>query len=127
MQENKILSGGVHSSVHREKDEPLKEEVLVRRGELEELIPEPGRAGKQDFCFLSEVCLPISVELGRSRMKIKEILELNPGSVVQLDKLPEEPVELLVEGKPLARGEVVVVGDRLGVRITELIYPSEEK
>ena len=126
MKENKILQEEIYSS-DDQKEKPPEEEVSVRRGEFPELTSEFRNAGKQDISFLSEVCLPINVELGHSRMKIKEILELGPGSIVQLDKLPGEPVELYVGDQPLAKGEVVVVEERLGVRITELICPSEEK
>lgn len=126
MKENKILQGEIYSSDNQKEKLP-GEEVSVKRGEFPELTPSFRNAGKQDISFLSEICLPINVELGRSRMKIKEILELGPGSIVQLDKLPDEPVELYIGDKPLAKGEVVVVEERLGVRITELICHSEEK
>ena len=126
MKENKILQGEIYSP-DNQKEKLTEEEVSVRRGEFPELASDFKNTGKQDISFLSEVCLLINVELGHSRMKIKEILELGPGSIVQLDKLPDEPVELYVGDKPLAKGEVVVVGERLGVRITELICPSEEK
>ena len=126
MKENKILQGEIYSP-DNQKGKLAEEEVSVRKGEFPELTSDFSSAGKQDISFLSEVCLPINVELGHSRMKIKEILELRPGSIVQLDKLPDEPVELYVGDKPLAIGEVVVVEERLGVRITEIIHPSEEK
>ena len=126
MKEDKILNGEFYST-DNQKGKLTEEEVSVRRGEFPELTSDFRNAGKQDISFLSEVCLPINVELGHARMKIKEILELGHGSIVQLDKLPDEPVELYVGDKPLAKGEVVVVEERLGVRITELICHSEEK
>ena len=126
MKENKILQGEIYSSDNQKEKLP-EEEVSVRRGEFPELTSDFRNSGKQDISFLSEVCLPINVELGHSRMKIKEILELGPGSIVQLDKLPDEPVELYVGDKPLAKGELVVVEERLGVRITEIIHPSKKK
>jgi flagellar motor switch protein FliN/FliY len=126
MKENKILQGEIYSS-DNQKEKLTEEEVSVRRGEFPELTSDFRNSGKQDISFLSEVCLPINVELGHSRMKIKEILELGPGAIVQLDKLPDEPVELYIGDKPLAKGEVVVVEERLGVRITEMICHSEEK
>ncbi|HVP37083.1 MAG TPA: flagellar motor switch protein FliN [Terriglobales bacterium] len=121
MKENKILQGEIYSPDNQKSSE---NEVSVKRGEFSELTSDFRKSEKQDISFLSEVCLPVNVELGHSRMKIKDILELGPGSVVQLDKLPDEPVELYVGDKPLAKGEVVVVGERLGVRITEIICPS---
>jgi len=126
MKENKILQGEIYSSDNQKEKLP-EEEVSVRRGEFPELTSDFRNSGKQDISFLSEVCLPINVELGHSRMKIKDILELGPGSIVQLDKLPDEPVELYVGDKPLAKGELVVVEERLGVRITEIIHPSKKK
>jgi len=123
MKENKILQGEIYSP-DNQKGKLTEEEVSVRRGEFPELTSDFRNAGKQDISFLSEVCLPVNVELGHSRMKIKEILELGPGSIVQLDKSPDEPVELYVGDKPLAKGELVVVEERLGVRITELICSS---
>ena len=126
MKENKILQGEIYSSDNQKEKLP-EEEVSVRRGEFPELTSDFRNSGKQDISFLSEVCLPINVELGHSRMKIKEILELGPGSIVQLDKLQDEPLELYIGEKPLAKGEVVVVEESLGVRITEIIHPSERK
>jgi len=80
---------------------------------------------QDDISRLLDVSLNISVELGRKQMQIKEILELGPGKIVELEKLAGEPVDLLVNGKLLARGEVVVVDENFGVRITELIDPKD--
>jgi len=74
---------------------------------------------------LMDVGLNLSVELGRKEMQIKEILNLGPGKIIELDKLAGEPVDLLVNGKLLAKGEVVVVDENFGVRITELIDPVD--
>jgi len=68
-----------------------------------------------------DVPLQISAELGRTSMSIKEILQLAPGSVIELDKLAGEPVDLLVNGKLIAKGEVVVTEENFAVRITEII------
>ena len=72
-----------------------------------------------------DVPLDISVELGRSRMSIQELLALGPGSVVELDKVAGEPLDILVNQRLVARGEAVVVNDKFGVRITDIISPSE--
>jgi len=71
--------------------------------------------------MLFDVPLQISVELGRTSMSIKEILQLSPGSVIELDKLAGEPVDLMVNGKLVAKGEVVVTEENFAVRITEII------
>jgi flagellar motor switch protein FliN/FliY len=75
--------------------------------------------------LLMDVDLPISIELGRTKMSISEILGLGPGSVVELNKLAGEPVDLLVNYKVVARGEVVVVDENFGLRITQLMTPEE--
>lgn len=71
--------------------------------------------------LLYDVQLELSVELGRATMPVREVLQLGPGSVIELDKLGGEPVDVLVNGRLIARGEVVVVDENFGVRITELI------
>lgn len=71
--------------------------------------------------MLFDVPLQISAELGRTSMSVKEILQLTPGSVIELDKLAGEPVDLLVNGKLIAKGEVVVTEENFAVRITEII------
>lgn len=75
--------------------------------------------------LLATLELPVQVELGRVEVRIQELLELAPGSILELDKAVGEPVEVYVAGRLIARGEVVVVlGERLGVRITELVRPT---
>jgi flagellar motor switch protein FliN/FliY len=75
--------------------------------------------------LLSSLELPVQVELGRVEVSLQELLELTPGSVLELDKAVGEPVDIYVAGRLIAKGEVVVVlGERLGVRITELIKPT---
>ena len=71
-----------------------------------------------------DVPVSLTIELGRCQLPMKEVLQLNVGSVVQLDKPADAPVELSVNGKLIARGEVVVVEDRFGVKITEVIGGS---
>lgn len=74
--------------------------------------------------LILDVPLQISVELGKTRKKIQEILELSPGTIVELDKMAGEPVDILVNGKIIAKGEVVVIDDTFGVRITDILNPS---
>jgi flagellar motor switch protein FliN/FliY len=71
--------------------------------------------------MLMDVALEVSVELGRSHMSIADILALRTGSVIELDKLAGEPVDVSVNGTLIARGEVVVVDEKFGVRITEVV------
>jgi flagellar motor switch protein FliN len=75
--------------------------------------------------FLLDIPLEISVELGRTKILINELLKLGQGSVIELSKLAGETLEILANQKLVARGEVVVVNEKYGVRLTEIISPSE--
>jgi len=75
--------------------------------------------------MLLDISLPVTIELGRTHMQIKNILELGHGSIVELDKLAGEPVDILVNDKVIARGEVVVIDENFGVRITSLVGMEE--
>ncbi|MCH8286852.1 flagellar motor switch protein FliN [candidate division KSB1 bacterium] len=77
------------------------------------------------FDFLMDLTFPVSIELGRTKMLIKDILELGHGSVIEFEKLAGEPVDLLVDDKKIAEGEVVVVDEHFGIRVTSLIRTSE--
>ena len=79
----------------------------------------------QDMAMLLDIELPILIELGRTSLLIREILRLGPGSIVELDKLSGEPVDIFVNEKKIAEGEVVVIEENFGVRITELVRPDE--
>ncbi len=72
-----------------------------------------------------DIPLVLSAQLGSTRMLVKELLQLGPGSVVELDKLAGEPLEVLVNDKLVARGEVVMVNDKFGVRLTDVVSPME--
>ncbi|MCX7799588.1 MAG: flagellar motor switch protein FliN [Fimbriimonadales bacterium] len=75
--------------------------------------------------LLLDIPLEISVELGRVKMLVKEVVELGTGSIIEIDKAAGEPVDVLVNGRLVARGEVVVIEDNFGVRITEILTPQE--
>lgn len=79
----------------------------------------------RDLDFILDLPLEISVELGRSRILINDLLQLGQGSVVELTKLAGEPMDIYVNGKLFARGEVVVVNEKFGVRLTDVISPLE--
>lgn len=80
---------------------------------------------KKNISLIMDVPLQVTVELGRTQRKIKDILEMGPGSIIELDKLAGEPVDILVNGKPVAKGEVVVIDESFGVRITDIIHPAK--
>ena len=75
--------------------------------------------------MLMDIPLQVTVELGRTNRSVKEILELSPGSIIELDKLAGEPVDILVNNCPVARGEVVVIDENFGVRVTDIISKSD--
>ena len=81
-------------------------------------------SGGADLRRLHDVPVELAVEIGRTRMTIGQTLELRPGSVVSLNRLAGEPVDLLINGKPIARGEVVVIDEQFGVRITDVVQAS---
>ena len=79
----------------------------------------------QSLDFILDIPLKVTVELGRSKMAIKDVLQLAQGSVVELSKFAGEPLEVLVNDKLIARGEVVVVNEKFGIRLTDIISPVE--
>lgn len=93
--------------------------------QFQELKPEPAAGTTRDMDFLLDVPLEITVELGKTRMFIKDLLQLGQGSVIELNKIAGEPMEILVNNKLVARGEVVVVNEKFGVRLTDIISPTE--
>jgi flagellar motor switch protein FliN/FliY len=90
----------------------------------EQVKPAPGISGSSAINMLMDVNLQFTVELGRTQMPVKNVLELQKGSVVELDRVAGEPVDIFVNEHLMARGEVVVVDDKFGVRITELLAPE---
>ncbi|HMS54984.1 MAG TPA: flagellar motor switch protein FliN [Fimbriimonadaceae bacterium] len=79
----------------------------------------------QGLDLLMDIPLELSVELGRVKMMVRDIVELGTGSIVEIEKAAGEPVDVLVNGRPVARGEVVVIEDNFGVRITEILSPQD--
>ena len=75
--------------------------------------------------LIMDVFMEMTVELGRTRKMIKEILSMGEGHIIELDKLAGEPVDILVNHKPIAKGEVVVIDENFGVRVTEILSPAE--
>lgn len=80
---------------------------------------------RKELDFILDIPLDISAELGRSRLLINELLQLGQGSVVELNKLAGEPLEVYVNGKIIARGEAVVINEKFGIRLTDIISPIE--
>lgn len=87
--------------------------------------PTSSSADPLDLGFILDIPLKVSVEVGRTKLLVQELLQLGQGSVIELDKQMGEPFEVLVNDKLVARGEIVVVNDRFGVRLTDIISPND--
>ena len=103
-------------------EEAKFEELKTEKPDKDE---KPEQSSAKDIGFLLDIPLELAVQLGKTKMLIKDLLQLGQGSVIELDKLAGEPMELLVNNKLVAKGEVVIVNERLGIRLTDIISPSE--
>ena len=99
--------------------------VPVQSAQFTPLSSVPVQVNDANIGLILDVPLQVNVELGRTKKSIKDILDLTKGSIVELDKLAGEPVDIMVNGKYLAKGEVVVIDENFGVRITEIVSPLE--
>jgi flagellar motor switch protein FliN/FliY len=97
----------------------------VRAASLDELGPGGSAEDGDDLTLVLDVRVEVAVEIGRTMMSIRETMALAPGSVVALKKPAGEAVDLLVNGKRIARGEVVTIDEEFGLRITELVAPAK--
>jgi flagellar motor switch protein FliN len=101
---------------------------VVQQGAAPALSPaEPkgGTATANGIDFILDIPMQVSVQLGSTRMLVRELLQLWQGSVIELDKLAGEPMEVLVNNKLVARGEVVVVNEKFGIRLTDVVSATE--
>ena len=98
---------------------------IVRPAEFSPLSHVAGNPMHNGVDLILDVQLQVAVELGRTKMRVKDVLSLGPGSVVELDKHAGEPVEVVVNNKTVARGEVVVIDENFGVRVTEIVNVNE--
>lgn len=108
--------------------EPIEnagEEGLDEAVETQEVKDPSEKEDIRNLDLVLDIPLTVTVELGRAKMLINDLLQLNQGSVVELTKLVGEPLEVLVNQKLVARGEVVVVNEKFGVRLTDIISPLE--
>jgi flagellar motor switch protein FliN/FliY len=106
---------------------PSATEQPVERAEFDELGGSTGPDAGQDINLdlVLNVDLDLALEVGRTTISVKNLLQLNQGSVVELDRLAGEPLDVLVNGTLIARGEVVVVNDKYGIRLTDVVSPAE--
>jgi flagellar motor switch protein FliN/FliY len=97
----------------------------VRPALFAPLHPTPGAPDPAAIDLLMDVPLQVTVELGRTRLSVREVLGLGTGSVVELDRFAGEPIDLLVNDRLIARGEVVVIDESFGVRVTEIVRSGQ--
>ncbi len=102
----------------QEYNEPIVQPVQFAQFEKNQKVPDKP---VNTLELLQDVPLVVTAELGRTKMLVKDILKLTVGSVIELDKLAGEPVDILVNGKIIARGEVIAVNENFGIRITEIV------
>ncbi|GAB7025743.1 flagellar motor switch protein FliN [Geotalea toluenoxydans] len=95
--------------------------MVTETGELEE----QKNAEMKNLDFILDIPLQLTVELGRTKLLVKDILQLNQGAVVELSKLAGEPLDVFVNSKLVARGEAVVINDKFGIRLVDIVSPNE--
>lgn len=113
-----------NSSNYSRQQSSVRPDVDVQTPQFQTFDSGPKVYPKENMDLLMDVSLEVSVELGRTSRKIKEILEFGPGSIIELNRLVGEPVDVLVNGKFVATGEVVVIDENFGIRITDIINPE---
>ena len=123
----KAVNQGSVRGKESEPDSQTQPQPQVNQPEFGELREDRSDSNsiRPELDFLLEIPLDISVELGRRSMKIKELLQLSQGSVVELNKMAGEPADIYVNKKLMAKGEVVVVNEKFGIKLTEIISPAE--
>jgi flagellar motor switch protein FliN/FliY len=106
---------------------PDPKAAAVARAEFNELGPNgtEGAAGEMNLNLILDVFVTLALEVGRARMPVRDLLKLAPGGIVELDRLAGEPLDVLVNGVRIARGEVVVVNEKFGIRLTDVVSPTE--
>jgi flagellar motor switch protein FliN/FliY len=106
---------------------PDPKNPAVARAQFSDLAPTAASGGGQEMNLnlILDVAVTLALEVGRARMPVRELLQLSPGAVVELDRLAGEPLDVLVNGIRVARGEVVVVNEKFGIRLTDVVSASE--
>lgn len=122
MASSQSVEHGQPSYVRQESN--IRPDVDIKSPQFQSFDSSPKVYPKENMDILMDVSLEVSVELGRTSRKIKEILEFGPGSIIELNRLVGEPVDVLVNGKFVAAGEVVVIDENFGIRITDIINPE---
>ncbi len=128
MQESTSTDSGTSPAMGgQEAGEIAAAALEVKTAQFQPIEPSGGPAGDLDHKMelLMDLALPVAIELGRTQLLIRDILDLQRGSVVEFEKLASEPVDILINGKKMAEGEVVVIEKHFGIRVTNLVDASE--
>jgi len=106
---------------------PDPKSAAMARAQFNDLGPSAASGGKveMNLNLILDVAVTLALEVGRARMPVRELLQLAPGAIVELDRLAGEPLDVLVNGVRIARGEVVVVNEKFGIRLTEVVSATE--
>lgn len=118
-------TGAWEQALEQQQGMPGHQAPQVRPHTFAELSGQPRSALPSDIDMIMDIPVAVTVELGRAKISIRELLSIAPGSVVELDSLAGTPLNMLVNGCLIARGEVVVVDDRFGIRLVDITSPNE--
>ena len=108
-------------------NEETNVDAMAAPADFGEMSPLDEMSDPAALSILSDLTMPVAIELGRTRMSVQEILGLGRGSVIQLERLAGEPIDVFVGDRRFAEGEVVVVGEQFGVRVTRILHPSRHE
>ncbi len=106
-------------------EETVAEEVSPKTTQEPDQETKTERAGVENLRVLENIDVGLTVEVGSTEIKIRDLLRLSEGSVIELDRLAGDPLDILVNGTMIAKGEVVMVGERFGIRFSEIVDPAK--
>lgn len=121
--EKEMMEALAQEAAAKEQNSSAKKQEVA--ASINSQTPQLNTSHDQNLNRILDIPLVLSAQLGNTRMLIKDLLQLGPGSIVELDKLAGEPLEVLVNERLVARGEVVMVNEKFGIRLTDVISPTE--
>jgi len=128
-QDGSLDDWGAALAEQAEVEQAAKPGINVQVAEFDALasdnLPMMGREDDHNMDMILDIPVTIAMEIGRTKISIRNLLQLNQGSVVELDRLAGEPMDVLVNGTLVAHGEVVVVNEKFGIRLTDVVSPAE--
>ncbi|HZF16659.1 MAG TPA: flagellar motor switch protein FliN [Steroidobacteraceae bacterium] len=104
---------------------PTPPQKTAAKAKFQDLTADAGAQGEVNFDLIMDVTVNVTLEVGHAEITVRELLQLTQGSILELDRPAGDPLDVLVNGVRVARGEVVVVNDKFGIRLTEVISPHE--